>query len=226
MNRPAIRAAGLAKAYSRDGSSTTRALRGVDFSVAPGELCAVVGPSGAGKTTLLYLLGGLARPTQGEVWVGDQPLFRLDDASLSRLRNRHLGFVFQYHHLLPEFGAADNVALPLRIAGVPAGEARRRARALLESMGLGKRLGHRPGELSGGEQQRAAVARALVGDPAVVLADEPTGNLDKANSEAVFGLLRQAAREGGRAVVLVTHNADLAARADRLVRMEDGAIVP
>ncbi|HTB23436.1 MAG TPA: ABC transporter ATP-binding protein [bacterium] len=225
MNEESLRATGLVKDYSSSGASATRALRGVDFAVSRGELCAVVGPSGAGKTTLLYLLGGLARPSQGEVWVGGQPIFRLDDGSLSRLRNRRLGFVFQYHHLLPEFDATDNVALPLRVGGLGVEESRGRSRVLLRKMGLGARLDHRPGELSGGEQQRVAVARALISDPAVVLADEPTGNLDKANSEAVFALLQQAAHAGGQAVVLVTHNADLARRADRTVRMEDGAIL-
>jgi len=219
----ALRAMGLVKDY--EGASATRALKGVDFSVEGGELCAVVGPSGAGKTTLLYLLGGMARPSQGEVWVNGQPLFQLEDGALSRLRNRRLGFVFQYHHLLPEFDAVDNVALPLRVGGARTEEARGRARSLLIKMGLGGRLSHRPGELSGGEQQRVAIARALVTGPAVVLADEPTGNLDKANSEAVFALLQKAAHEGGQAVVLVTHNADLARRADRIIRMEDGGIL-
>jgi lipoprotein-releasing system ATP-binding protein len=221
---PSLKATGLVKDYA-GGGSATRALKGVDFSVAGGELCAVVGPSGAGKTTLLYLLGGLARPSQGEVWVGGEPIFQLEDGALSRLRNRRLGFVFQYHHLLPEFDATDNVALPLRVGGLKAEAARKRARDLLKRMGLGGRLDHRPGELSGGEQQRVAIARALITDPAVLLADEPTGNLDKANSDAVFVLLQQAAKAGGQAVVLVTHNADLARRADRVVRMEDGAIL-
>jgi lipoprotein-releasing system ATP-binding protein len=224
MNEAALKASGLVKDYD-GGGSATRALKGVDFSVAAGELCAVVGPSGAGKTTLLYLLGGLARPSQGEVWVGGQPIFQLEDKALSRLRNRRLGFVFQYHHLLPEFDATDNVALPLRVGGLSTDLAREKASSLLREMGLGGRLDHRPGELSGGEQQRVAIARALITGPAVVLADEPTGNLDKANSEAVFALLRAAAQKGGQAVVLVTHNADLARRADRTVRMEDGAIL-
>jgi lipoprotein-releasing system ATP-binding protein len=220
----ALTATGLVKDYPGEGSAT-RVLRGVDFAVDRGELCAVVGPSGAGKTTLLYLLGGLARPSQGEVWVAGKPIFQLDDEALSALRNRHLGFVFQYHHLLTEFDAADNVALPLRVGGLSARAARRKACELLETMGLSHRLGHRPGELSGGEQQRVAIARALVTDPEVLLADEPTGNLDKTNSEAVFALLMKAAHEGGRAVVMVTHNPDLAGKADRVVRMEDGAIL-
>lgn len=220
----ALRAQGLVKVYP--GSDTeTRVLRGVDFSVKQGEMAAVVGPSGAGKTTLLYLLGGLARPSAGEVWLDSQPIFKLGDDALSSLRNRRLGFVFQYHHLLNDLSAVDNVALPLRVSGVSRKDARQRARTLLQSMGLGHRLEHKPGELSGGEQQRVAVARALVLDPAVILADEPTGNLDKANSDAVFDLLKAATRKGRQAVVMVTHNADLAERTDRVVRMEDGAIL-
>jgi lipoprotein-releasing system ATP-binding protein len=220
----ALRAQGLVKVYPGLGTET-RVLRGVDISVAQGELVAVVGPSGAGKTTLLYLLGGLARPSSGEVWLDGQPLFQLRDEALSSLRNRRLGFVFQYHHLLPDLDAADNVALPMRVAGAKRAEARQKARALLQTMGLGHRLDHKPGELSGGEQQRVAVARALVLDPAVVLADEPTGNLDRANSDAVFALLKAATRQGRQAVVMVTHNPALAERADRVVRMEDGAIL-
>jgi lipoprotein-releasing system ATP-binding protein len=221
---PALQARGLVKTYGGNGDET-RVLRGVDLNVQRGELTAVVGPSGAGKTTLLYLLAGLARPTEGEVWLDGQPLFSLPDDQLSGLRNRKLGFVFQYHHLLPDLDACDNVGLPLRVAGASRREARQQARAMLQGMGLSHRLDHKPGELSGGEQQRVAVARALVLDPAVVLADEPTGNLDKANSEAVFALLQQAARKGGQAVVMVTHNPELAAKAGRTVRMEDGAIL-
>jgi lipoprotein-releasing system ATP-binding protein len=219
-----LKAEGLVKVYAGQGAET-RVLKGVDLGVSRGELVAVVGPSGAGKTTLLYLLGGLARPSQGEVWLDGQPLFKLSDDALSALRNRRLGFVFQYHHLLPELSALDNVALPLRVGGVSLREARQKARVLLQSVGLGHRLDHKPGELSGGEQQRVAVARALVLNPAVVLADEPTGNLDKGNSEAVFALLKAATREGRQAVVMVTHNQDLASRADRVIRMEDGAIL-
>jgi lipoprotein-releasing system ATP-binding protein len=220
----ALRAQGLVKVYPGLGTET-HVLRGVDLSVGRGELVAVVGPSGAGKTTLLYMLGGLARPSGGEVWLDGQPIFRLSDEALSSLRNRRLGFVFQYHHLLPDLDASDNVALPLRVSGASRREARQKARALLQTVGLGHRLEHKPGELSGGEQQRVAMARALVLDPAVILADEPTGNLDKANSEGVFDLLRAATREGRQAVVMVTHNPALAKRADRTVRMEDGVIL-
>ena len=223
MNDTALSVRGLSKAYP-GAAGETRALQGVDLDIKRGQLTAVVGPSGAGKTTLLYLLGGLARPSAGEVWVGGKPIFSLEDGELSSLRNRHLGFVFQYHHLLPDLDAADNVALPLRIAGLSAKEARQQACELLLSVGLGGRLDHRPGELSGGEQQRVAVAWALACKPEVLLADEPTGNLDKANSFAVFALLRQAASQG-TAVVMVTHNPELAAKADRVVKMEDGAIL-
>ena len=221
---PALQARGLVKTYA-GAQAETCVLRGVDLTVERGEMAAVVGPSGAGKTTLLYLLAGLARPTEGEVWLDGQPLFSLPDERLSALRNQRLGFVFQYHHLLPDLDACDNVGLPLRVSGASRGQARQRARALLQDIGLSHRLDHKPGELSGGEQQRVAVARALVLNPAVVLADEPTGNLDKANSEAVFALLKNAAKQGGQAVVMVTHNAELARQAGRVVRMEDGAIL-
>jgi lipoprotein-releasing system ATP-binding protein len=221
---PALQARGLVKTYGGNGDET-RVLRGVDLNVQRGELTAVVGPSGAGKTTLLYLLAGLARPTEGEVWLDGQPLFSLPDDQLSGLRNRKLGFVFQYHHLLPDLDACDNVGLPLRVSGASRTQARQRARALLQDMGLSHRLGHKPGELSGGEQQRVAVARALAGSPSILLADEPTGNLDSKNGEAVMHLLQQAARKGGQAVVMVTHNPELAAKAGRTVRMEDGAIL-
>jgi lipoprotein-releasing system ATP-binding protein len=220
-----LRAVGLCKEYV-SGPTATSVLKGVDLGVRAGELVAVVGPSGAGKTTLLYLLGGLARPSVGEVWLGGDPLFQMGDEALSRLRNRRLGFVFQYHHLLPELDAAANVALPLRVSGLSQGAAREKAVAFLQGMGLSHRLGHKPGELSGGEQQRVAVARALINQPQVVLADEPTGNLDKVNSLAVFDLLKKAAHEGGQAVVMVTHNPELARKADRVVRMEDGQVLP
>jgi lipoprotein-releasing system ATP-binding protein len=219
-----LRAEGLAKEYI-SGPTATSVLKGVSMQVCAGELVAVVGPSGAGKTTLLYLLGGLARPSSGEVWLGGDPLFQLPDEALSKLRNRRLGFIFQYHHLLTDLDAAANVALPLRVAGLSAGAARERATALLQSIGLSHRLTHKPGELSGGEQQRVAVARALANQPQVLLADEPTGNLDKVNSMAVFDMLKRAAREGGQAVVMVTHNAELARKADRVIRMEDGQIL-
>jgi lipoprotein-releasing system ATP-binding protein len=224
MSDEVIRAVGLSKAY-RQGSDSTRVLKGVDLTVRRGELVAVVGPSGAGKTTLLYLLGGLARPSAGRVSLAGKEIVGLDDAELSRLRNLHLGFIFQNHQLLGDLSAEENVALPCRIAGKSSERSGERARQLLRELGLGHRLGHKPGELSGGEQQRVALARALANEPELLLADEPTGNLDKANSEAVFGLLMEVAKLRRQAVVMVTHNADLAARATRVLRMEDGLVV-
>jgi lipoprotein-releasing system ATP-binding protein len=225
MSRDAVlRAEGLAKDYA-NGPNATSVLKGVGMEVQGGELVAVVGPSGAGKTTLLYLLGGLARPSAGEVWLAGEPLFELRDEALSKLRNRRLGFIFQYHHLLPDLDATANVALPMRVAGMDHRKALEKAAGMLQGMGLSHRLHHKPGELSGGEQQRVAVARALANQPQVLLADEPTGNLDKVNSMAVFDLLKKAAHEGGQAVVMVTHNSELARKADRVVRMEDGQIL-
>jgi lipoprotein-releasing system ATP-binding protein len=223
MSSLALLASSLTKSYGR-GVERTQVLDGVDLEVERGELVAVVGPSGAGKTTLLYLLGGLARPSSGNVAVGGRSFGALSDSELSRLRNQKLGFVFQSHNLLPELSAQDNVALPARVGGKSASQSALMARQLLQEVGLGHRLRHKPGELSGGEQQRVAVARALVMRPELVLADEPTGNLDRANSEAVFGLLQETARTRGQAVVMVTHNDELAARAGRIVRMRDGKI--
>jgi lipoprotein-releasing system ATP-binding protein len=224
MNSLALAADGLGKRYG-SGAERTEVLKGVDLRVSRSELVAVVGPSGAGKTTLLYLLGGLARPSSGHVSLGGSAFSSLADSEISKLRNQKLGFVFQSHNLLPELNAVDNVALPLRVGGKGAAQAAQVARQLLQEVGLGHRLRHKPGELSGGEQQRVAVARALVNRPDVVLADEPTGNLDRTNSEAVFELLLQTTRSRGQAVVMVTHNDELAARADRIVRMRDGRIV-
>ncbi len=224
MSKVAIVAEGLGKTY-RNGASETVVLKGVTLQVAAGELVAVVGPSGAGKTTLLYLLGGLAQPSSGRVIVGGVSLHDLDDGARSKARNQRIGFVFQSHHLLPELSACDNVGLPLRIAGRSARDAHIEGRRLLAEVGLGHRADHKPGELSGGEQQRVALARALVMKPEVILADEPTGNLDRANSEVVFEMLLQTTRQRGQAIVMVTHNDDLAARADRVVRMRDGQVV-
>lgn len=214
----------LVKTYTNGGASTD-VLKGVDLEVRRGELVAVVGPSGAGKTTLLYLLGGLASPSSGTVEVAGQSLAGLRDSALSKIRNQKLGFVFQSHHLLPELSALENVALGLRVAGKSESQATQAAKQLLLEVGLAGRLKHKPGELSGGEQQRVALARAMVTRPDVVLADEPTGNLDRANSEAVFELLKDSTRNRGQAVVMVTHNDELAGRADRVVRMRDGKIL-
>jgi lipoprotein-releasing system ATP-binding protein len=224
MSSLALIAEGLFKSYGR-GADRTEVLKGVELQVKRSEMVAVVGPSGAGKTTLLYLLGGLARPTRGSVSVSGSVFSALSDAQLSRLRNQKLGFVFQSHNLLPELSAQENVALPLRVGGKSSSSALVAARQLLQEVGLGHRLRHKPGELSGGEQQRVAVARALVTHPDVVLADEPTGNLDHSNSDAVFDLLFQTTRSRGQAVVMVTHNDALARRADRIVRMGDGKVL-
>jgi lipoprotein-releasing system ATP-binding protein len=200
-------------------------LKGVSLDVQAGELVAIVGPSGAGKSTLLHLLGGLERPTSGEIHYGERALETLDDQGLARFRNEQVGFVFQFHHLLPEFTALENVMLPRLIRREPAGTARAHARELLARVGLSARLQHRPGEMSGGEQQRVAIARALVGQPLVLLADEPTGNLDSKTGEEVFELLRELNRERRLTCLIVTHNEAIARRADRILHMLDGRIV-
>jgi lipoprotein-releasing system ATP-binding protein len=219
-----IIAQGVVKSFARDGERV-EVLKGVDCSIAPGDLAAVVGPSGVGKSTLLHLLGGLERPTAGSIRYGHTDLVSLSDLALARFRNQHIGFVFQFHHLLPEFSAVENVMMPLLIRRHGAPEARARAVHLLTRVGLGARLQHRPGELSGGEQQRVAIARALVGEPAVLLADEPTGNLDSKTGEEVFELIRELNRERRLTCVLITHNEELARRTDRTLRMLDGRMV-
>lgn len=212
------------KRFPRDGESV-EVLKGISMRIASGELVAIVGPSGVGKSTLLHLLGALERPTSGEIRYGEAALSGLSDAALAEFRNRQVGFVFQFHHLLPEFTALENVMLPLLIRRLPTAQAKDRSSSLLRQVGLGERLHHRPGELSGGEQQRVALARALVGEPTVLLADEPTGNLDSKSGEEVFDLLRQLNRERRLTSVMVTHNEGLARRADRLLRMLDGRLV-
>jgi lipoprotein-releasing system ATP-binding protein len=219
-----LEARGLWKVFRGGDGRPLEVLRGVDLEVHRGEVVAVVGASGAGKSTLLHLLGALDRATSGDVWLDGSRYADRDAAALAELRNRKLGFVFQFHHLLREFSALENVMMPLRIGGVAEREARSRAEEVLSQVGLAGRMTHRPAELSGGEQQRCAVARALVHDPSLVLADEPSGNLDHANSERLHELLFRLAREYETAVVVVTHNRQLAARADRIQWLEDGRL--
>ena len=199
-------------------------LRDLDLRVERGEMVAIVGASGVGKSTLLHVLGGLDRPDAGTVSVGESDLTRIDDAALVAFRNRHVGFVFQFHHLLPEFSALENAEMPLRISRMAPAESRPRAEALLRRVGLGERLDHRPGMLSGGEQQRVAVARALVQRPDLLLADEPTGDLDEATADALHALLREMHAEFGLTAVIATHNPRLAAQCDRILRLESGRL--
>jgi lipoprotein-releasing system ATP-binding protein len=208
------------------GSQTIHVLRDLDLAVEAGEMVAVVGASGVGKSTLLHLLGGLDRADSGAVRVGEGDITGLPDPELVAFRNRHVGFVFQFHHLLPEFSALENAEMPLRIARLPTAEGRPRARRLLERVGLGERLDHRPGMLSGGEQQRVAVARALVMQPSVLLADEPTGDLDEETADALHALLREMHAEFGLTSVIATHNPRLAAACDRTLRLEGGRLQP
>jgi lipoprotein-releasing system ATP-binding protein len=219
-----LEARDLRKSYRGGDGGTIEVLRGLDLAVATGEFVAVTGESGSGKSTLLHLLGALDRPTSGLIALDGIPYDTLDPAALAELRNRRIGFVFQFHHLLRDFSAQENVAMPLLIGGVPAAQAQERARALLELVGLAPRMSHLPAQLSGGEQQRAAVARALVTEPALLLADEPSGNLDERNAEQLHALFAGLARNFHTAVVVVTHNRSLAARADRVLRLSEGLL--
>lgn len=222
---PFISATGIVKSYTDAGRLLT-VLRDLDVEVAQGEMVAIVGASGAGKSTLLHVLGGLDRAEQGRVTVNGADLSALPDAEIVAFRNRHVGFVFQFHHLLPEFSALENVAMPLRIARIGKAEASTRAAELLQRVGLGERLTHRPGMLSGGEQQRVAVARALVMRPSVLLADEPTGDLDERTAESLHDLLREMHRSYGLTSVIATHNPRLAEACDRILRLEGGRLIP
>ena len=225
MNEPVFALDGIQRTF-RQGRGALDVLRGVDLQVAPGELVALVGPSGAGKSTLLHVSGLLERPDAGEVTIAGAVCSRLDDDRRTAIRRLTIGFVYQYHHLLPEFSAIENVMLPQAIAGAAPGAARTRARELLDRLGLADRLDHRPGELSGGEQQRVAIARALANRPRLLLADEPTGNLDPHTATDVFEMLVALARDARLAAIIATHNPALAARMDRVVRLEEGRLVP
>ncbi|GAC1685642.1 MAG: lipoprotein-releasing ABC transporter ATP-binding protein LolD [Gemmatimonadaceae bacterium] len=219
-----LQARGLTKSYRGGDGGVISVLTGVNLDITRGEMVAVVGASGAGKSTLLHILGALDLPSGGAVTIAGESTVGLSDDALSRLRNSTIGFVFQFHHLLREFSALENVVMPLRVGGAKPADARSRAVTLLERVGLGERMHHRPSELSGGEQQRTAVARALAVDPAVLLADEPSGNLDHANSERLHNLFAELARDLEIGMVVVTHNRSLAARADRVLLLEDGRL--
>lgn len=219
-----LEARGIRKVFAGGDGQPLEVLSAVEMEVRRGEFVAIVGASGAGKSTLLHLLGALDRPTAGDVWIDGSRYADLDATALSELRNRKLGFVFQFHHLLREFSALENVMMPLLIGGMQSCAARSRAEEMLSLVGLAGRMTHRPAELSGGEQQRCAVARALVHDPSLVLADEPSGNLDHANSDRLHEVFFRLAREYETAVVVVTHNRQLAGRADRILMLEDGRL--
>ena len=222
---PFVEARGIVKTYNV-GQTTLTVLRDLDLAVEAGEMVGIVGASGVGKSTLLHLLGALDRTDQGTIAIDGMDLTRLGDDEVVAFRNRRVGFVFQFHHLLPEFTALENAEMPMRIARMPLAEARPRAQELLSRVGLTERLGHRPGMLSGGEQQRVAVARALVMRPALLLADEPTGDLDESTADSLHGLLREMHRAYGLTSVIATHNMRLAAACDRILRLEGGRLIP
>ncbi len=223
MTEPVLECRNVTREF-REGQSTLAVLRGVSLAVRSAERVAIVGASGSGKTTLLQIMGGLDEPSTGGVLINGSPMHGTSEATKGELRNRYLGFVYQFHHLLPEFTAEENVAMPLLIRRIPKPEGLAKARSLLERVGLGERLSHKPGELSGGERQRAAVARALITRPQLVLADEPTGNLDAGNGEHVLKLMLELNEELHTSLVIVTHDQSIAARMDRVLLLEDGVL--
>ncbi|MFM2444395.1 MAG: hypothetical protein RJB09_1581 [Pseudomonadota bacterium] len=224
MTDPAIFLHQVERRY-RQGDNELQILRGVDLAIWPGQSVALIAPSGAGKSTLLHIAGLLETPDEGEVWLGNEPTAHMDDEARTALRRIDIGFIYQFHHLLPEFNAAENVMLPQMIRGLPKKQAMERSVQLLTYLGLGERVRHRPGELSGGEQQRVAIARAVANSPRVLLADEPTGNLDPRTADHVFGVLTELVRLSGLAALIATHNLELARRMDRRVTLREGRIV-
>ena len=225
MTEPVLDCRGVVRRFN-EGASTLVVLNGVDLQVQPAERVAIIGTSGSGKTTLLQIMGGLDEPDEGEVFINGEAMHGTDEAAKGDLRNRNVGFIYQFHHLLPEFTAEENVAMPLMIRREPKAVAIEKARELLGRVGLGERLHHKPGELSGGERQRAAVARALITRPQLVLADEPTGNLDAGNGEHVLNLMLELNQELNTSLVIVTHDHSIAARMDRILVLEDGTLKP
>lgn len=225
MSVPALQLANVCRTY-RQGENAVHVLSGVDLEIHPGEIVALVAPSGAGKSTLLHIAGLLEHADQGEVFVGERATAALDDEARTTLRRTEIGFVYQFHHLLPEFSARENVILPQRIAGLSEREADVRAMEILTFLGLGHRLDHRPGELSGGEQQRVAIARAVANTPRLLFADEPTGNLDPVTGDHVFSTLGAIVKQSGLAALVATHNLDLAARMDRRITLREGRVAP
>ncbi|SOH94037.1 lipoprotein-releasing system ATP-binding protein [Monaibacterium marinum] len=226
MSDPALNLTGISKTYNEGTAGEIAVLRELDLTVARGEIVGLVAPSGSGKSTLLHIAGLLDSTDHGRVTIGGQDATRLGDRARTRLRRSSIGFVYQFHHLLPEFSASENIELPQRAAGISASAARARAVELLTSVGLADRMTHRPSEMSGGEQQRVAFCRALANRPSLLLADEPTGNLDPETSEQVFAVLMNLVRETGLSAVIATHNLELAGRMDRTLRLQGGAVVP
>lgn len=223
MSLPLLRCENLSKFY-QEGDNRVQILKNIDLTIHSGELVAIVGSSGSGKSTLLHMLGGLDTPSEGNVWINEQSLPSLGDSELASLRNRHLGFVYQFHHLMADFSALENVMMPMLIQGIAKSEAQDRAATMLQAVGLTHRITHRPAALSGGERQRVAIARALVNQPDLVLADEPTGNLDQKTTESIFELIQQLNQEQHTAFLLVTHDLALAEKMSRRLKMQDGVL--